>query len=123
MAVQSEKITAGYERLSKDDLLAGESMSIQNQKTIIEAYAARHGFANIRHFLDDGVTGTVFRRPGLDAMLEEIKAGNVATVIIKDAYVKHTTTNFLISYVKIRAVSHIDFVHNDESFVLSSKTQ
>lgn len=84
MAVQSQKITAGYERLSKDDLLAGESMSIQNQKTIIESYAARHGFTNIRHFVDDGVTGTVFRRPGLDAMLEEVKAGNIGTVIIKD---------------------------------------
>jgi DNA invertase Pin-like site-specific DNA recombinase len=84
MAVQSEKITAAYERLSKDDILAGDSMSIQNQKMIIEAYAARNGFQNICHFVDDGITGTVFRRPGLDALLEEVKAGNVATVIIKD---------------------------------------
>jgi len=84
MAMQSEKITAGYERLSRDDLLAGESMSIQNQKAIIEEYAARHGFTNIRHFADDGTSGTVFNRPGLNAMLEAVKAGNVATVIIKD---------------------------------------
>jgi DNA invertase Pin-like site-specific DNA recombinase len=33
---------------------------------------------------DDGVTGTIFHRPGLDAMLEEVKSGNVSTVIIKD---------------------------------------
>ena len=44
----------------------------------------RNGFTNIRHFTDDGVRGTTFKRPGLDAMLEEIRAGNVATVIIKD---------------------------------------
>jgi DNA invertase Pin-like site-specific DNA recombinase len=84
MAIQSEKITALYERLSRDDLLAGESMSIQNQKAILERYAADNGFGNIRHFSDDGTSGTVFNRPGLNAMVEEVKAGNVATVIIKD---------------------------------------
>ena len=42
------------------------------------------GFTNLRHFTDDGVRGTTFKRPGLDAMLDEIRAGNVATVIIKD---------------------------------------
>jgi site-specific DNA recombinase len=50
----------------------------------LEDYAQKNGFTNIRHFTDDGVRGTTFKRPGLDAMLEEIRAGNVATVIIKD---------------------------------------
>lgn len=50
----------------------------------MEDYAQKNGFTNIRHFTDDGVRGTTFKRPGLDAMLEEIRAGNVATVIIKD---------------------------------------
>jgi len=84
MALQNGKITALYERLSKDDLLSGESMSIQNQKAILEKYAAENGFTNIRHFSDDGTSGTVFNRPGLNAMVEEVKAGNVAVVIIKD---------------------------------------
>ena len=79
-----EKITALYERLSHDDGRTDESVSIENQKRILEDYAARKGFTNIRHFTDDGVRGTTFKRPGLDAMLEEIRAGNVATVIIKD---------------------------------------
>ena len=78
------KITALYERLSHDDERAGESVSIENQKRILEDYAQKNGFTNIRHFTDDGVRGTTFKRPGLDAMLEEIRAGNVATVIIKD---------------------------------------
>ncbi|GHU55409.1 recombinase [Clostridia bacterium] len=84
MALQQEKITALYERLSDADKLAGDSMSIQNQKLILEKYANEHGFGNIRHFSDDGLSGTVFSRPGLDAMLAEVKAGNVAVVIIKD---------------------------------------
>lgn len=80
----SSKITALYERLSHDDERAGESVSIENQKRILEDYARKNGFTNIRHFTDDGVRGTTFKRPGLDAMLDEIRAGNVATVIIKD---------------------------------------
>ena len=80
----SNKITALYERLSKDDELKGDSNSIIHQKKMLEDYAARNGFANIRHFTDDGITGTVFSRPGLNEMIEEVKAGNVSTVIIKD---------------------------------------
>ncbi|MDR1736767.1 MAG: DUF4368 domain-containing protein [Oscillospiraceae bacterium] len=78
------KITALYERLSKDDEQKNESVSIAHQKQILEGYARKQGFQNICHFTDDGVTGTVFNRPGLNAMVEEVKAGNVATVIIKD---------------------------------------
>ena len=78
-----------YERLSKDDEQKSDSVSIAHQKQILEDYARKNGFPNIRHFTDDGVRGTTYKRPGLDDMLEEIKAGNVATVIIKDAYVKY----------------------------------
>ena len=81
---EKEEITALYERLSHDDERSGESVSIENQKRILEDYARKNGFTNIRHFTDDGVRGTTFKRPGLDAMLDEIRAGNVATVIIKD---------------------------------------
>jgi len=82
--VQNSKITALYERLSNDDERKTESLSIAHQKQMLESYAQRNSFGNIRHFYDDGITGTSFNRPGLNAMLEEIKAGNVATVIIKD---------------------------------------
>ena len=59
-------------------------LHINSQKRILEDYARKNGFTNIRHFTDDGIRGTTFKRPGLDAMLDEIRAGNVATVIIKD---------------------------------------
>ena len=80
----NEKITALYERLSRDDDLSGESNSIKNQKAILEDYAKKNGFTNIRHFWDDGVSGTTFERKWWKAMIAEIEAGNVATVICKD---------------------------------------
>lgn len=79
-----ERITALYERLSRDDEQQGESNSIVNQKKYLEDFAKARGFRNIRHFTDDGYTGTNFNRPGFNALLEEINAGNVAVVIIKD---------------------------------------
>ena len=82
--IGTDKITALYERLSKDDEAEGDSNSIVHQKEILEAYAKRNGFSNIHHFVDDGVSGTLFRRPGLDALLDEVRAGRVGTVIIKD---------------------------------------
>ena len=78
------KFTALYERLSRDDELQGESNSISNQKKYLEDYARTNGFKNIRHFSDDGFTGTNFNRPGFQEMLEEVKAGNIETVIVKD---------------------------------------
>ena len=75
------KITALYERLSRDDEQVGESNSIQNQKMYLEEYARQHGLRNIRHFWDDGYTGTNFNRPGFNALLSEIEAGHVATLI------------------------------------------
>ena len=78
------KITALYERLSRDDEQVGESNSIQNQKMYPEEYARHHGLRNIRHFWDDGYTGTNFNRPGFNALLSEIEAGHVATLIVKD---------------------------------------
>ena len=84
MALQNEKITALYCRLSVDDKADGESNSITNQKTILAKYAEEHGFTNTKYFIDDGVSGTLFSRPGLNAMLEEVNNDRVAVVIIKD---------------------------------------
>ena len=75
-----KKITALYERLSRDDEQQGESNSIINQKKYLEDFARSRGFKNIRHFTDDGFSGTNFNRPGFNALLEELKAGNVAVV-------------------------------------------
>ena len=50
----------------------------------LEEYARQHGLRNIRHFSDDGYSGTNFNRPGFNALLEEIEAGNVATLVVKD---------------------------------------
>ena len=78
------KITALYERLSRDDELQGPSNSILNQRQILEDYAHRNGFKNIRHWTDDGISGTRFDRPGLMNMMDEIEAGNVAVLLVKD---------------------------------------
>ena len=78
------KITALYERLSRDDEQQGESNSISNQKKYLEDYAKQNGFRNIRHFTDDGYSGTNFNRPGFKEMLEEVKNGNVESIIVKD---------------------------------------
>ena len=85
MAKKEElKITALYERLSRDDEQAGESNSILNQKKYLEEYAHQKGMRNIRHFYDDGYSGTNFNRPGFAALLEEIEAGHVEVLIVKD---------------------------------------
>lgn len=78
------KITALYSRLSRDDEMQGESNSITNQKKILEDFAEKNGFANFRHFTDDGVSGTTFERKGFKEMVAEIEAGNVGVVIVKD---------------------------------------
>ena len=81
---RTSKITALYERLSRDDDLTGESNSITNQKKYLEDYARRNGFGNIQHFTDDGFSGVNFNRPGFQALIKEVEAGNVATIIVKD---------------------------------------
>ena len=81
---RTSKITALYERLSRDDDLNGESNSITNQKKYLEDYARRNGFENIRHFTDDGFSGVNFNRPGFQSLIKEVEAGNVGTLIVKD---------------------------------------
>ena len=86
---KNEKITALYERLSRDDFgkdddQQRESNSISNQKAMLEDFATRQGFTNIVHFTDDGISGTCFDRPGFLAMMKEVEAGNVEYLCIKD---------------------------------------
>ena len=82
--MRNEKITPLYERLSRDDELQGESNSISNQKQMLEDFARRNGLPNPMHFTDDGISGTRFDRPGFLAMMEEVEAGRVEAIVIKD---------------------------------------
>ncbi len=81
---RKEKITPLYVRLSRDDELQGESNSISNQKKLLEEYAVGHGLPNPTHFTDDGISGTRFDRPGFLSMMEEVEAGNVECIVVKD---------------------------------------
>ena len=85
--MQSKKnhgITALYPRLSRDDDIQGDSNSIVNQKKLLSKYAKDHHFQNPKFYVDDGYTGTNFNRPGFQEMIEDIEAGYVTTVIVKD---------------------------------------
>ena len=79
-----EKITALYERLSRNDELEGESNSIVNQKKILEEYASKNDLTNIIHFTDDGISGTQFDRPGFMEMMNGVNTGNIGCIIVKD---------------------------------------
>ena len=111
MAARTKKITALYERLSRDDELQGESNSIKNQKAFLEDYARRNGFLNIRHYTDDGVSGTTFDRKGFQAMIAEIEADNVATVIVKDM------SRFGRDYLQVGFYTDILFKDKDVRFI------
>ena len=80
----TNKITALYCRLSQEDERAGESLSIENQKDMLLRYAREHHFPNPTFFVDDGVSGVTYDRPGFQAMLAEIEAERVAVCITKD---------------------------------------
>ncbi|SCH30334.1 DNA topoisomerase 3 [uncultured Ruminococcus sp.] len=84
MKIANSKITALYERLSRDDDLAGDSNSIVNQKKMLEDYAKANGFTNCVHFTDDGWSGGSFDRPSWKRMIEGIGKGEIAAVLVKD---------------------------------------
>ena len=77
-------ITALYCRLSRDDGAEGDSISIQNQKKLLQKYAKENGFTNTKFYVDDGYTGTNFNRPGFQKLLEDCDMGYVKTIIVKD---------------------------------------
>ena len=124
---ETEKITALYERLSRDDELQGDSNSIVMQKKILEDFAHKNGFKNIVHFTDDGWSGTRFDRPSFMKMIEEIEAGNVGAVIIKDMsrlgrdYLQvgmYTEVLFREKGIRFIAVNdNVDSAKGDDDFV------
>lgn len=105
------KITALYERLSRDDEVQGESNSITNQKEYLEDFARKNGFHNLRHFTDDGVSGTTFERDGFKAMIAEVEEGNVETVIVKDM------SRFGRNYLKVGFYTEMLFPEKDVRFI------
>lgn len=111
MTAQTTEITALYERLSRDDELQGESNSITNQKAFLEDYARRNNFHNIRHFTDDGVSGTTFDRKGFQAMIAEVEAGKVATIIVKDM------SRFGRDYLKVGLYTDVLFKDKGVRFI------
>lgn len=82
--LESDKITALYCRLSRDDELSGESNSITNQKSILSKYAKDNNFQNVKFFVDDGYSGTTFTRPAFMEMMELAESGKLKTIIVKD---------------------------------------
>lgn len=76
--------TALYCRLSKDDMLQGDSESIKTQKAMLTQYAKEHGFLVVEVYVDDGWSGLNFQRPDFNRMLDDIEAGRIDVVITKD---------------------------------------
>ena len=82
---ENQQYTVLYGRLSQEDERAGESNSIQHQRTLLEKYAKEKGFENTIFLADDGYSGTNFERPSWKKIVEMIEAGQVANLIVKDA--------------------------------------
>ncbi len=78
------KITALYCRLSQDDGRDGESNSISNQKAILTQYAKENGYLHPEFFVDDGISGTTFDRPGFKRMQQMAENGEIGAIIVKD---------------------------------------
>lgn len=111
MAVKKIKYTALYERLSRDDEMQGESNSIVNQKRYLEEYAQAQGFKNIRHFTDDGYSGTNFKRPGFQKMIAAIEADEIDVVCVKDL------SRFGRDYLKVGFYTEIMFPEKGVRFI------
>lgn len=111
MLRQSDKITALYCRLSRDDELQGDSNSIVNQKAILSKYAKENHFSNTAFFVDDGYSGTNFNRPSWSELLERIENGEVATLIVKDM------SRLGRDYLKVGFYTEILFVEKGMRFI------
>lgn len=120
-SLRASGITALYCRLSRDDGADGDSNSVSNQKRLLTQKAKEMGLGNTKFYVDDGYTGTNFNRPGFQAMLDDIDAGFVTTVMVKSLsrlgrdYV--SVGNYTDSYFPDRNVRFIavnDLVDSDE---------
>ena len=110
-AMSVEAVTALYCRLSRDDELQGDSNSIINQKKILQRYALDHGYKNYRFYIDDGISGTTFNRPGFQQMIADIEAGLVKRVVIKDM------SRLGRDYLQVGMYTEIMFPEHDIHFI------
>ena len=108
---QSDKITAIYCRLSRDDELAGESNSIVNQKAILKKYAQEQGFRNIQFFVDDGYSGANFNRPDWKRMIELVENDKVGVIIAKDM------SRIVRNYLEVGLYTEMLFPEHDVRFI------
>jgi len=76
--------TALYMRLSRDDETYGDSVSIETQRTILQTFAKENGFTSVSEYIDDGWSGTNFERPSFKRMMEDVDAGKINCIIVKD---------------------------------------
>ena len=106
-----DNITALYARLSQEDALDGESNSIANQKKILLKYATDNHFSNPTFFIDDGVSGVTFERPGWNEMIRLAEAGKVQTVIVKDM------SRMGRDYLKVGYYTESFFVERDIRYI------
>lgn len=106
-----EEITALYCRLSQDDKQEGDSNSIINQKKILKKYAMDRGYTNIRFYIDDGISGTTFNRPGFQGMIADVEAGKVKRVIVKDM------SRLGRDYLQVGMYTEIFFPEHDVHFI------
>ena len=104
-------ITALYCRLSRDDGSDKESNSIENQKLMLSRYAKEKGFENTRFYVDDGFTGTNFNRPDFKRMMEDVEAGYISTIIVKDM------SRFGRNYVEVGLYTESYFPENNIRFI------
>ena len=110
-ATNIDKITALYERLSKDDDLQGESNSISNQKEFLSSYAREHGYINLKHYTDDGHSGRNFNRPAIKELIKDVEDGKVGTVIVKDM------SRFGRNYLQVGFYTEILFAKKQVRFI------
>ena len=109
---QSEKITALYCRLSRDDELQGDSNSIVNQKAILSKYAKDNKLGNnIQYFVDDGYSGTNFQRPGWEKLIALVEDNQVETIIVKDM------SRLGRDYLRVGFFTEILFAEKDVRFI------
>ncbi len=108
---QSDKITALYCRLSRDDELQGDSNSIVNQKNILSKYAKENGFKNLKYFVDDGFSGTNFNRPSWNDLIALVEDNKVGTIIVKDM------SRLGRDYLKVGFYTEVMFVEKNIRFI------
>lgn len=108
---QSDKITALYCRLSRDDELQGDSNSIVNQKNILSKYAKDNGFRNLQYFVDDGFSGTNFNCPGWNDLITLVEDNKVGAIIVKDM------SRLGRDYLKVGFYTEVMFVEKNIRFI------